>query len=870
MTISLCMIVKNEENTLQRCLDSISDIVDEIIIVDTGSEDNTKSIALRYTKNVYDFKWIDDFSAARNYSFSKATKEYILWLDSDDVLLESDRQKLINLKNNFDNSFDVVMMKYNLGSDDINYPTCTFMRERLLKREKGFMWNDPIHEYIIISGKILNTDICITHKRMHGKTDRNLRIFKKMITQGKELSHRNKFYYARELFLNGHFNEAIVYYNQFLNTTGGLTSNYMDASIDLASCYRSLNDDKNVLKSLLSSFEHDSPRAEICCQLGFFYKQKKDYLNAIFWYDIASKIKKPSNQWGSLLHEFYDFTPNMELSSCYFHIGNLDMAIKYNNIASTFKPDNPMVKQNTEYFNSLKRGMANWDKKRVLVASPVHQKPAILKAFLASIENIIQDTVSIDFIFVDDNIDEQSSELLKQFQTRNKNTTILVGEKATDYICDDNTHRWSKNIILKVIDFKNKIITHAIQEKYDYLFFVDSDIVIHPFLIEHLKSKQKNIVSEIFWTQWLINGPLLPNVWMFDKYDLVPKQFGETISDEESSIRLNQFISDLKVPGLYEVGGLGACTLISREALLSGVNFTPIKNITFPGEDRYFCIRAIVLGLDLFVDTHFPAYHIYRENQLDGVANYIKSCQLTQQLVRKYKSQGNKLTLSMVVKNESGRYLKDVLAKLNGVIDEAVIIDDASTDNTIEICHQMLPNIPLHIVKNETSMFKNEIELRKKQWSETIKTNPDWILNLDADEIFENSFYENIKSLINQENIDVYLFRLYDMWDKNHYREDQYWCAHNYYRPFLMRFQPNFAYKWLETPQHCGRLPINILSLPKCTSQYRLKHYGWACPEDRKSKYERYKILDPDAIYGVKNQYESILDEKPNLSEWFE
>ena len=135
MTISLCMIVKNEEKTLGRCLDSIHDIVDEIIIVDTGSEDNTKAIALKYTKDVYDFKWTEDFSAARNYAFSKATKEYIMWLDADDVLFDTDREKLINLKNNFDNSFDVVMMKYNLGSDDSNNPSCTFMRERLLKKE---------------------------------------------------------------------------------------------------------------------------------------------------------------------------------------------------------------------------------------------------------------------------------------------------------------------------------------------------------------------------------------------------------------------------------------------------------------------------------------------------------------------------------------------------------------------------------------------------------------------------------------------------------------------------------------------------------------------------------------------------------------
>ncbi len=75
--ISLCMIVKNEEKVLGRCLDSIADLMDEIIIVDTGSTDRTKEIAKKYTEHIYDFEWIDDFSAARNFSFSKATKDYI-------------------------------------------------------------------------------------------------------------------------------------------------------------------------------------------------------------------------------------------------------------------------------------------------------------------------------------------------------------------------------------------------------------------------------------------------------------------------------------------------------------------------------------------------------------------------------------------------------------------------------------------------------------------------------------------------------------------------------------------------------------------------------------------------------------------------
>ena len=84
-TISLCMIIRDEEEVLGRCLESVADLVDEIILVDTGSQDRTREIARHFTEKVYEFPWIDDFAAARNFSFSKASCDYCMWLDADDV-----------------------------------------------------------------------------------------------------------------------------------------------------------------------------------------------------------------------------------------------------------------------------------------------------------------------------------------------------------------------------------------------------------------------------------------------------------------------------------------------------------------------------------------------------------------------------------------------------------------------------------------------------------------------------------------------------------------------------------------------------------------------------------------------------------------
>ena len=145
ISISLCMIVKNEEKVIERCLRSVKNLVDEIIIVDTGSTDKTKEIVHKYTNNVYDFKWCDDFSKARNFSFSKATKEYILWLDADDVILKKDREMFISLKKTLDKNIDIVMMKYNTAYDKNGNPTFSYNRERLVKNNNKYKCVSPVH-----------------------------------------------------------------------------------------------------------------------------------------------------------------------------------------------------------------------------------------------------------------------------------------------------------------------------------------------------------------------------------------------------------------------------------------------------------------------------------------------------------------------------------------------------------------------------------------------------------------------------------------------------------------------------------------------------------------------------------------------------
>lgn len=265
---------------------------------------------------------------------------------------------------------------------------------------------------------------------------------------------------------------------------------------------------------------------------------------------------------------------------------------------------------------------------RILLGSPIRQKPEILQEFLLSLNELDLTGIQLDFYFVDDNENPASKELLQKFcgeKAAPTRCTVVVPSplsQKTEYLCDETTHYWKEELVWKVADFKNKMLEQALVDRYDYIFLIDSDLILHPRTLHALMKANQEIVSNIFWTSWVENAPPLPQVWLTDHYTQYAIEIGETLSAEEIAKRHQLFICMLQQKGTYEVGGLGACTLIRSSALQKGVNFKRIKNVTFWGEDRHFCIRAAALGIGLFVDTHYPAYHLYRSSNLPGISDF--------------------------------------------------------------------------------------------------------------------------------------------------------------------------------------------------------------------------------------------------------
>jgi len=345
------MIVKNEEDVLGRCLASAAGLVDEIIIVDTGSEDKTVEIAKRFTDKVYYFKWIDDFAAARNFSFSKATKDFCMWLDADDVIEPAQQVLFMQTKQSLPADVDVVMMKYNTSFDEAGNPVFSYNRERLIKNDGTHFWKGEVHEAIAPEGKIIYSEVGVSHKKIGaGDPDRNLNIYRKLIEEQKELEPRHQYYYARELYYHKQYQEALDVFLKFLDDPGGWVENKIEACRLCHSCYQELGMDKEALNVLFMSFALDKPRAEVSCDIGRYFFDKGNYELSIYWYERALAAEKRPDGGGFMLPDCYDYLPYIQICVCYDKLGNVGKAQEYNELAGTCKPESQAYQLNKQYF----------------------------------------------------------------------------------------------------------------------------------------------------------------------------------------------------------------------------------------------------------------------------------------------------------------------------------------------------------------------------------------------------------------------------------------------------------------------------------------------------------------------------------------
>jgi len=333
ITVSVCMIVKNESQILARCLDSLKGIWDELIIVDTGSSDETVRIAKKYTDKVYDFEWCNDFSKARNFCIDKATCDYIYSADADEILEGDNYDKFIALKECLDTQIDVVQMYY--GNQLDNGTVYNFdkeLRPKLFKRVKPIRFVEPIHETLSIEPIIFDSDIVITHKPTSLHTSRDLSTFKRMIQAGEILSKRLQKFLDRELYLSEDTNELADfagYLEEIVNDPDRSDEEILEACTILVRHCRLTGDYLKMFDNAIKVLAMES-NSEVCSELGTYYFEHERYDDAAIWYFNAYHECTPIMNLNAG-HKI----PLLGLVETYKKLGNKEMEDYYTELANT-------------------------------------------------------------------------------------------------------------------------------------------------------------------------------------------------------------------------------------------------------------------------------------------------------------------------------------------------------------------------------------------------------------------------------------------------------------------------------------------------------------------------------------------------------
>lgn len=353
MTLGLTMIVKNESDVLERVLDAMKGVADEIVVVDTGSDDGTAEIARRFTDGVYSFEWCDDFSAARNFALSKSTADYWIWLDADDIVPPATLKRIARFKK-APGDADVVMMPYVASTDERGKPTFSYCRERIMRRGAQLIWRGRVHEAVAPTGKVVYLNAPIVHAKPTGRSagTRNLDIYRSMRQRGERFEPRELYYFARELYYNGYYKDAAENFERF-SATDGYAVNKADACLLLSRCKKQLGDNDGAVRSALGAMLYGPPSAEVCCELGGLFFDMSDYRTAVYWYSRALGASRDIKNGAFVNTEYGGFVPLVWLAVCYDRIGDVKKAFSYHLRAQKIHPDNPAVAANREYFSNL-------------------------------------------------------------------------------------------------------------------------------------------------------------------------------------------------------------------------------------------------------------------------------------------------------------------------------------------------------------------------------------------------------------------------------------------------------------------------------------------------------------------------------------
>jgi glycosyltransferase involved in cell wall biosynthesis/predicted SAM-dependent methyltransferase len=360
--ISLCLIVKNEEPVLERCIRSMEGCYDELIIVDTGSTDKTVKIAKELGARVEHFKWIDDFGAARNHSFSFATGDWIMWVDADDILGKGQAERFREIVHQYDDdpritgiNFPYIYSHESTGTGEI--PNFKYHRLRIIKNGTG-RWRGRIHEYIEHDSRFAtrNDEVIFHHFRDEGKgtqnTARNLRILKKVVDDcTPEELPRYLFYYGKECIYNGLFDQAIEAFKKYIPLSNWIPEKHR-AMYEMAVCYKEKGDLVNAKRYCFEAMLVEENYCDPYILLGKMAYEEKNWQDVIKWMQASTWLNTPKTLFFDYI-PFQTYVPQDYMAMAYWHLGDLKSGKIAVDECLRYKPHDPRFLFNWKWFNKM-------------------------------------------------------------------------------------------------------------------------------------------------------------------------------------------------------------------------------------------------------------------------------------------------------------------------------------------------------------------------------------------------------------------------------------------------------------------------------------------------------------------------------------
>jgi len=348
-TIGVAIICRDSEKTIQSCIESFIDHVDQCVVVKAGkSTDKTPDILDELKKvypdklELYDFIWVDDFSAARNFSFSKLKTDFYLWVDSDDEVYQP--ENLRQIAENAPPEVGAIWFPYHYAMDEFGNPTTIYERERLLRASFGWVWRGRLHETV---GALRNCqyvrteDVIVRHAHAAGgsRSERNFKILNIMHKEDPN-DKRVWLYLGHQNFAIGNWMKAAEWYLKFGRDLGSIPLERYQALCYCSKAFREMRDNQAIEIALLA-LELFPQYKDAYLELAQSYLVFKDYDKSIHFAKMADVKEPPLSQPPAMIFINpleYTFNKYALLAECYLRKNEPKVAHDYLLLAYKVRP----------------------------------------------------------------------------------------------------------------------------------------------------------------------------------------------------------------------------------------------------------------------------------------------------------------------------------------------------------------------------------------------------------------------------------------------------------------------------------------------------------------------------------------------------